>query len=193
MSQPLSNMPSSVIIPVSCYIILKPDLNTLNLNSFLDLFYCKKRFENSKMNPLVSLCTERSCFSNGGCRPFIIDTHLVRSQLFWVQIFVCLTHALPLKTSGTDFASLMAKISQEQAGFRRAEQLDLKGIFEHLQKVFKDARPKEQGILDNDMWIFTGKNQSKLRRDAIVSTNFIKLSVCFTNLILLFRNSSKEP
>ena len=45
---------------------------TVNVNViFSDLFHCKKRFENTKMNPLASLCTDRTCYSTGGCRPFI--------------------------------------------------------------------------------------------------------------------------
>ena len=97
-------------------------------------------------------------------------------------MFVALTHALPLKTTGTDYATLMGRISQQQAGFRRAEQVDLKGLFRHLSKLYKDARPAEQSIMDNDLFIFTGKNQAKLRRDAIVSNNFA--NYCIFDILL---------
>ena len=122
------------------------------------------------MNPLVSLCSDRNCYTtSGGCRPYIVDTHLVRSHLFWIQMYVALTSALPLKAKGSAYADMMSKISHEQAGFRRAEQVDIAGIFSHLQKVYKEARPDEQNIMDNDLFIFVGNNQTKLRRDAIVS------------------------
>ena len=117
------------------------------------------------MNPLTSLCPERSCYENGSCRPIYVEAHLSRSYLFWVQVFVTLTTALPLKTSSTDYSRAMAVISSQQAGMRSAEQLDLAGIFRHLNDRYKDVRPSNQSVMDQDMYVICGSHQTKLRRD----------------------------
>ena len=155
--------------PVSIKLLKPFNLFKISNSNTLDLSHCSKRFNNAEMNPLLSLCSDRQCYERSYCRPNIVDTHLVRSKLFWIQIYAALIHALPLDTAKSSFSDLMSKISHEQAGFRSADQIDISGIFRNLQKKFKDARPSDQSVMDRDIWIMTGNNQVKLKRDVIVS------------------------
>ena len=135
----------------------------------LDATHCPGRFQNAQMNPLVSICTERQCYEQKMCRPIYIETHLVRSYLFWVEVYVALTSALPVKAR-PDFATVMKEISNRQGGMRTAEQVDIAGIFSHLSAKYKDARPNDQSVMDQDMFVICGNNQTKLKRDFEVRT-----------------------
>ena len=130
--------------------------------------HCAGRFENSQMNPLVSHCSEKSCYNHHNCRPTIVETHLTRSYLFWSQVCRTLTSGLPIKTPN-GYGNEMNKISSKQGGLRLSTQLDLNGIFEHLHQKYKDSRPSEQNVMDQDFHVICGSNQSKLRRDFLVS------------------------
>ena len=98
------------------------------------------------------------------CRPIYVETHLVRSYLFWVQVYVSLTSALPLKAR-PDFAAVMAEISSRQGGMRTADQIDISGIFANLSAKYKDSRPSNQAVMEQDMFVICGNNQTKLKRD----------------------------
>ena len=98
------------------------------------------------------------------CRPIYVETHLVRSYLFWIQVFVSLTSALPVKEQPS-FTAVMRAISSHQGGMRTADQVDFAGIFKRISQKYKDARPSGQSVMGQDMFVICGSNQGKLKRD----------------------------
>ena len=100
--------------------------------------HCRRRFRGpngDNDNPLQSMCDNMRCYESGPCSPIIVESHLTRSYLFYGQIFECLIATLPLRTDlGPGYKEVLLKISDQQGGFRHAQQLDHEWISRHMRK-----------------------------------------------------------